>query len=292
MKQSLKSVALPANPRYVGEPVLRSEDTQLLRGRAAFLADLPSPGAAEIYIVRSIAPHAVVRSIRKERALRSPGVIAVLTANDLNLANEILPCVDMIPGTLDARHRVMARDRVLYAGQAIAAVVAENRYLAEDAAASVEVEYETLPPVIDHMAAMHSGATLLYPELGTNIVYRVTQSDGDPEFRARDSDLVIRKRYEFHRQTAAPLETRGVTAKLIDNGARLHVESCTQLPQVLRSIVADALGMSVEQIRVTAPRLGGGRFGGWRTGGNTLRPRLTAGKKQSMQKQFLPPTGH
>ena len=103
-------------------------------------------------------PHAIVRAIRKERALASPGVIAVLTASDLDLVDDVLPCVDMIPGTLDVRQRVMARDRVRYVGQPVALVVAANRYLAEDAAALVEIDYESLPPVTDHMAAMDPGA--------------------------------------------------------------------------------------------------------------------------------------
>ena len=95
---------------------------------------------------------------------------------------------------------------------------------------------------------MDPGAPLLYPELGTNVVYQVTQHDGDADFAARDGDLVIRKRFEFHRQTAVPMETRGVMARLIDNGERLHVESPTQLPQVLRRVLAGALGMSLDRV--------------------------------------------
>jgi carbon-monoxide dehydrogenase large subunit len=257
-KKMFKSALPSRSRRYVGEAVLRCEDEELLQGRGGFLPDLAAPNAAEICIVRSTEPHAIVRAIRKERALAIPGVIAILAADDLDLVNDVLPCVDMIPGTLDVRHRVIARDRVRYVGQPVAVVVAENRYLAEDAAALVEIEYESLPPVTDHMAAMNPGAPLLYPELGTNIVYQVKQQDGNADFAARDSDLVIRKRFEFHRQTAVPLETRGVTAKLIDNGERLHVESCTQLPQVLRSVLAGAFGIGLESVRVTAPRLGGG----------------------------------
>ncbi len=257
-RKTIKSMAIPQSRRYVGEAVLRAEDQELLRGRGGFLPDLAAPNAAEICIVRSTEPHAIVRAIRRERALANPGVIAILTARDLDLVDDVLPCVDMIPGTLDARHRVIAGERVRYVGQAVALVVAVNRYLAEDAAALVEIEYESLPPVTDHMAAKNSGAPLLYPELGTNVVYQVKQIDGNPDFAARDGDLVIRRRYEFHRQTAVPLETRGVTAKLIDNGERLHVESCTQLPQVLRSVLAGAFGIGLEKVRVTAPRLGGG----------------------------------
>jgi carbon-monoxide dehydrogenase large subunit len=244
--------------RYVGEAVLRAEDGCLLQGAGGFVGDIAAPDATEICIVRSREPHAILRAIRIQRSLASPGVIAILTASDLDLADDVLPCVDMIPGTLDVRQRVMARDRVRYVGQPVALVVAANRYLAEDAAALVEVDYESLPAVTDHVAAMDPGATLLYPELGTNIVYQVTQRDGDADFAARDGDLVIRKRFEFHRQTAVPLEGRGVLARIIDKGERLHVESCTQLPQMLRTVLARTLGIRLEQIRVTAPRLGGG----------------------------------
>jgi aerobic carbon-monoxide dehydrogenase large subunit len=257
-EKTLKSAALPRTRRYVGEAVRRAEDEALLQGAGGFLSDIPAPNAAEICIVRSANPHAIVRAIRMDRALASPGVIAILTANDLDLVDDVLPCVDMIPGTLDVRHRVIAKDRVRYVGQAVALVVAANRYLAEDATALVEIEYESLPPVIDHMAAMDPGAPLLYPEIGTNVVYQVTQRDGNPDFAARASDLVIRKRFQFQRQTAIPMETRGVMAKLIDQGERLHVESPTQLPQMLRTVLAGALGMNLGRIRVTAPRLGGG----------------------------------
>jgi carbon-monoxide dehydrogenase large subunit len=253
---------IPGRPsrtrRYVGEAVRRAEDEQLLRGRGDFLADRIDPDAAEVCIVRSTQPHARIRAIHKDRARSIPGVIAVLSADDLEFVDDRLPCVDMIPGTLDVRHRAIARERVRYVGQPVAIVVAANRYLAEDAAALVDVEYETFPAVLDHKAAMESDAPLLYPELGTNVVYEVKQSDGNPDFAANKGDLVLRKRFEFHRQTAVPLESRGVTAKLIDNGERLHVESCTQLPQVLRSVIAGAFGLRLEQIRVSAPRLGGG----------------------------------
>ena len=257
-EESLTYARPSRSRRYVGEAVLRAEDECLLQGAGGFLADIPAPNAAEICIVRSREPHAILRAIRTDRALANPGVIAILTANDLDFVDDVLPCVDMFPGTLDVRHRVIARDRVRYVGQAVALVVAANRYLAEDAAAVVEIDYESLPPVTDHMAAMNPGAPLLYPQLGTNIVYQVKQLDGNPNFAACDGDLVIRKRFEFHRQTAVPMETRGVMAKLIDNGERLHVESPTQLPQVLRSVLARAFGISLERVRVTAPRLGGG----------------------------------
>src|ERR1700691_4127286 len=194
-EESLTYVRPARGRRYVGEAVLRAEDECLLRGAGGFLADISADDAAEICIVRSTRPHAIVRAIRTDRALANPGVIAVLTANDLDLVDDVLPCVDMVPGTLDVRQRVIARDRVRYVGQPVALVVAANRYLAEDAAALVEIDYESLPAVTDHMAAMNAGAPLLYPELGTNVVYQVKQQDGDPDFAAREGDLIIRKRF-------------------------------------------------------------------------------------------------
>src|SRR5579863_5044113 len=106
-----KMTAVPASRarRYMGEAVLRAEDELLLRGAGGFLADLPAQDAAEICFVRSPAPHAMLRAIRKQRAMEIPGAIAVLTAEDLEFANDALPCLDMIPGTLDARWRVIAR---------------------------------------------------------------------------------------------------------------------------------------------------------------------------------------
>src|ERR1700730_13126354 len=111
-EKTLKSTAPSRSRRYVGEAVLRGEDQELLQGRGGFLPDLAAPNAAEICIVRSTEPHALLRAIRPERPLALPGVSAVLTATDLDLVNDVPPCVDMIPGTLDARHRVIARDRV------------------------------------------------------------------------------------------------------------------------------------------------------------------------------------
>lgn len=244
--------------RYAGKSVRRGEDADLLRGAGGFLADIPTPDAAEVFIVRSAQAHARIRSIRRERALKNPGVIAVFTAADLDLADDALPCLDMLAGTLDVRHRVMAKDRVRYVGQPVALIAALNRYLAEDAAAIVEIDYESLPPVTDHLQAIEPKAPLLYPEYGTNIVYETRQRDGDPTFVAREGDLVIRKRFEFHRQTAVPMENRGVIAKLIHEGERIHVESTTQIPHTLHTALTTAFGMDAGQIRVTAPRLGGG----------------------------------
>src|SRR5580704_11115787 len=169
-QETIKTIAPPGSRRYVGKAVLRLEDQELLQGRGGFLPDLPSPYAAEICIVRSTEPHAIVRAIRKERALANPGVIAILAADDLDFVDDVLPCVDMIPGTLDVRQRVIARDRVRYVGQPVAAVVAETPYHVLDSAVLVVVAYESPPPVTSDMGAMSPGARLLEPGLGTNIV--------------------------------------------------------------------------------------------------------------------------
>src|SRR6202034_3309205 len=129
-----------------------------------------------------------------------------------------------------------------YVGQPIAVIAASDRYLGEDAAALIDVAYAPLPAVTDDCVAGQVHTALLYPELGTNIVYRSVQRDGDPDFCAGPGDLVLARQFSFQRLTAVPMETRGVTARMIDNGRRLHVESTSQIPQLLLSVLAETLG--------------------------------------------------
>jgi hypothetical protein len=161
----------PRSRRYVGEAVLRAEDEACCKGAADSCRTSPrrtqpkSASSAPRSRTPSCARFAKNARWRVQGDRRPHG-------GRFGFSDDVLPCVDMIPGTLDVRHRVIARDRVRYVGQAVALVVAANRYLAEDAAALVEIDYESLPPVTDHMAAMNPGAPLLYPELGTNVVYQ------------------------------------------------------------------------------------------------------------------------
>jgi carbon-monoxide dehydrogenase large subunit len=243
---------------YVGRPMRRSEDVDLLRGAGAFLADLNLPGALEIHFVRSTHAHALIVNIDTALAKSAPGVVAVLTGKDLVFADDHLLCIDMLETTLDARQRVLPTDRVRYVGEPIAVVVANNRYRAEDAAELVRVEYTFLTPVLHTDRAVQDGADLVYPELGSNIVHRTTHQDGDPDRAFAAAHLILSETFDFHRLFAAPLETRGVLATVSPDVSRLLVWSTSQIPQITRGVIAFALGMPKEMVRVNSPRLGGG----------------------------------
>jgi carbon-monoxide dehydrogenase large subunit len=216
------------------------------------------PDTLEIHFVRSTHAHALIVNIDTTLAKSAPGVIAVLTGHDLSFADDHLLCIDMLETTLDARQRVLPIDRVRYVGEPIAVIVAENRYRAEDAAEHVRVEYASLKPVLDTDSAGTDGSDLVYPELGSNIVHRTKHLDGDPDKAFAVAHLVLSETFDFHRLFAAPIETRGVLATISAEDSRLLVWSTSQIPQITRGVIAFALGMPKEMVRVNAPRLGGG----------------------------------
>jgi aerobic carbon-monoxide dehydrogenase large subunit len=245
-------------PKHVGQPLRRPEDVGILRGAGRFLADIDLPGALEIHIVRSTEPHALIAEIDTAHARKAPGVVAVLTGHDVTLADNRLPCIDMLSHTLDARQRVLPTDRVRYVGEPIAVVVADNRYRAEDAAELVRIDYRPLPAVVDASDAAKDGAELLYPELGSNTVYRTMQRDGEPDAAFAEAALVLSETFRFHRHCAMPLETRGVLATASPEDGRLQVWCTSQIPQATRNAIVAALGLRRDMVHVVAPRLGGG----------------------------------
>lgn len=244
--------------RYFGRPVRRAEDETLLAGGACFLADLKIPDVVEACFVRSPNAHALIRNIDLTAAVQIPGVLAIYASADLSLTDDRIPCLDMIPGTLDVRQHALARDRVRYVGEPVCIVIAADRYIAEDATEAVVVEYEPLASVTDGaIAAAAADGPLLYPELGTNIVYRAEQRGGDVEAAFAGADILIEKSFHFHRHGGVPMETRGVIAVPQRDG-RLHIHATSQIPQMGCASIATALGVGPDMIRFVSPRLGGG----------------------------------
>ena len=244
--------------KLVGRAIRRSEDVGLLRGEGAFLADIALPGALEAHFVRSTQPHAIITGIDVSVARSAPGVVAVLTGHDIQFSDDRLLCIDMLENTLDVRQRVLPTDRVRYVGEPIAVVVADNRYRADDAAELVRVEYAPLTAVQNVQSAILDGAELVYPDLGSNIVHRTHHFDGDPEKAFAEADVILSETFDFHRLFAVPLETRGVMAAIAAEDGRLLVWSSSQIPQMTRGVIAAALGIPKDMVRVIAPRLGGG----------------------------------
>jgi carbon-monoxide dehydrogenase large subunit len=249
--------------RSFGQRIARNEDPRLLTGRALFVDDLDLPGMGHVAFLRSPHAHARIRSIDTARARQRPGVHAVVTAADLGdywRPGPLLVPPPPIDGVVfHQRCQVpLAKDKVRYAGEPVALVVAESRYAAEDAVEEIALEVEPLPAVVDLAAALAPGATRVHDDLPSNLAAHVVQRKGDYAAARQRADLVLARRFHYDRGTAAAMENRGVVAHWDERAQRLTVWDTTQAPIPIRNGLAAMLGLSESQVRVVAPFIGGG----------------------------------
>jgi carbon-monoxide dehydrogenase large subunit len=244
----------------IGQALPRKEDAKLLTGQAQFVDDLTVPGMVWMALVRSPYAHARIRSVDLSGALRARGVVAAFSSADL--AGDVpagLPCA--WPVTEDIAlptHWPLARDKARFAGDGVAVVVAESRALAKDAAELVEVDYEPLEAVTDVEAALADGAPLVHDELGTNRCYHWTLSGGDVDKAFADAAVTVKGRYRQNRLIPNAIEPRGVLAQPVPAGGEYTLWSATQIPHILRVLLAMTLGIPEAKLRVIAPEVGGG----------------------------------
>ena len=249
--------------RYFGQPVPRNEDARLLTGRALFVDDVELPGMLHAAFVRSPHAHARIRAIDAAAARRHEGVVAVYTAEDLGEYWKpgplLVPPPPIEGAVFNERTQVpLAKGKVRHAGEPVALVLAESRYLAEDAAAEVLVDYEPLPAVVDLERALSRDATRVHDDVPGNVAAHVRQARGNYAEATARAHLVIRRRFFYDRGTSSPIETRGVVAQWDVKADRLTVWDTTQAPVVIRDGLAAMLGLSERQVRVVAPFIGGG----------------------------------
>lgn len=249
--------------RQFGQPIKRNEDPRLLTGRALFTDDVHLAGMLHVAFLRSDLAHARIRSIDLGEARERPGVIAVYTADDLGEFRQPAPLLVPAPPVekLEFNPRTqapLAREKIRHAGEAIVVVVAESRYLAEDALEDIFVDYEPLDAVVELETALTSDAPLVHEELEHNINARVTQSKGDWAQAEAEADLVIRRRFHYDRGTAAAMENRGIVASWDEKSQQMTIWDTTQAPIAIRNGLAAMLGLSEQQVRVIAPFIGGG----------------------------------
>jgi carbon-monoxide dehydrogenase large subunit len=247
--------------KQFGARVARLEDPALLTGRARFVDDLGAPGALHACFVRSPHPHARIRAIDTMTARAMTGVHAVLTAADLPQPMGSAQIPMLVPSPLIRTPRTqlpLARSEVCYVGQTIAVVIAESRYLAEDAAAAVAIDFEPLPAVSDPREAAQPGAPRAHSDLAGNIAALVPMSYGDVEAAFARAAHVFEEEFSLHRGGAMPLEGRAVLSSYDPLSDLLTVWSATQTPHLARSSLADLLARDLESIRVIAPSVGGG----------------------------------
>ena len=252
-----------AIPQFMGVRIRRREDPALITGEGKYTGDLQLPGMVSMAIVRSPYPHARVRSIDTSAAKAMPGVIAVLTGADLNpQMADVLPMAVAFDDAFSDAHKtprqVLATNKVRCVGDPLAIVVAENRYLAADAADAVAVDYEPLSGVADPEDALAAGAPLLYEEWGTNQAFRWHKSHGDVDGAFAAAANVVELRLVNQRLIPSAMEPRAVVAIYDAATDQLTIWTSTQIPHGIKNEVAPVLGIDPEKIRVIAPEVGGG----------------------------------
>lgn len=242
---------MSASGSILGHAVLRREDPKILEGRAKYFDDLAIDDMLHVVFVRSTIAHAQVSSVDTSEAAGLPGVVAVYAGDDLDL--EPIQGFIMLPPVFS--RPVFAKERVRFVGDIVAAVVAETRAQAVDAAEQVIVDYEPLPVVVDAEEALADGAPLLFPEHGSNLAIEFAFGEEPTVFD--DADLVVKERFVNQRVAAVPMEGNGIVAMSDGEGGLLcHVP--TQNPHGLIEPLAAVSGLSQDQIRVVAPAVGGG----------------------------------
>jgi carbon-monoxide dehydrogenase large subunit len=247
--------------KHFGARVKRLEDPALLAGRGRFVDDVKVPGLLQACFVRSPHAHAMVRGIDSETALSMPGVHAVLSADDLPEPMRRMPMPMLLPNPAIAISRtqtVLARDEVYYVGQPVAVVIADTRYIAEDAAAVVNVTYDVCAAVGDCRDAIRDGAPRAHSDLDSNVAARFPLAYGDIDAAFAEAAHVFEEVLWQHRGGGMALETRAVLASHDAVTDVLTVWSGTQTPHLGRSMLADLLSRNVESIRFIAPDVGGG----------------------------------
>jgi aerobic carbon-monoxide dehydrogenase large subunit len=244
--------------RHIGKPLKRKEDPRLIRGLSHYADDLRLPEMHYAAFLRSPYAHAKVRSVDVSKARTAPGVVLVLTGADLAGAIAAVPCAAQIPDMKPAPRPVLATDRVRFAGEAVAMVVAADRYVARDALDLIEVDYEPLTPVVDPEKALAKGAAVLHEGHRDNVAYHWELEGGDVKAAFQAADKVIRQRICNQRLIPAALEPRGVVADFHPGERHLTVWSSTQIPHLLRTQLASMLGFPETLLRVITPEVGGG----------------------------------
>ncbi|RME73150.1 MAG: xanthine dehydrogenase family protein molybdopterin-binding subunit [Chloroflexi bacterium] len=250
--------------KYVGQRITRNEDPRLLTGQALFTDDVHLPGMLHAAFLRSDYAHARIKRIDTSKALERPGVVAVYTAADMGdfwkPGPLLVPPPTAVPGAVfHKRTQIpLAKDKVRHMGEPIAVVIAESRYIAEDALEDIEVEFEPLPAVVGLEEALSPDAALVHDDLESNLAAHVIQEKGNYEEAKAKADVILQRRIVVDRGAAAAMENRGVVVNWDDKAQELTVWDTTQAPIPLRNGLAAMLGLSEHQVRVIAPFVGGG----------------------------------
>jgi carbon-monoxide dehydrogenase large subunit len=254
---------LPAGARYLSARVVRNEDARLLTGRALFVDDVQLPGMLHVAFVRSEHAHGRLKSVDVSAARQRPGVAAVYTAADLGdylKPGPVLVSPPPIAGLVfhGCTQLQLAKDKVRHVGEPIAMIVAESRYVAEDALRDVIVDIDPIDAVVDLEKGLAPGAPLIHEHLQSNAAAHVVQRKGNYAAVRGSADLIIRRRFLYDRGASAALENRAVAVQWNAKAEELTIWDTTQAPIPIRNGLAQMLGLLESQVNVIAPFVGGG----------------------------------
>jgi len=256
----------PMLPKLVGQRVKRREDPRLIQGRGTYVDDIALVGMQHVVFKRSDVAHGRIRAIDTRAAAAMDGVEAVFTGADIA---KILPPMPIGTPFPSPEHRAVAVDTVRFAGEAVAVVVARDRYVARDAADAIVVEIDPLPAVVDLEQAMTGQPAVIHPEFANNLAVPLVpggtgvKPDGTVDDSAIDAafasaEVVISQRMMNHRLAPSAIEPRGVVAHYEPGKGTMTIWSSTQNPHILRTFIAALNGMGQDQVRAIAPEVGGG----------------------------------
>jgi aerobic carbon-monoxide dehydrogenase large subunit len=258
-REALKPLSELDRPNsYIGKTVPRPNLDRLMQGRGLYVSDLELPRMAHVVFVRSPHAHARIREIHASTARRMPGVVAVVTGEEL--ASVITPWVGVLShlkGLKSAPQHAIAIDRVCWQGEAVAAVLATTRALAEDAAECVAIEYEELEAVTDMRTALDSATPVIHPSLGDNLAFERIFEAGEVDTAFKSADEIAEAEFVFGRHTGVTLEPRSVVADWNAAEARLTIYQGTQAPHMVQNLAALHLGLQESQVRVVCKDVGG-----------------------------------
>ncbi len=241
----------------IGASVKRVEDPRFLTGQGHYIDDFTFPGTLHAAFLRSPYAHARINSVDTGAARALPGVVAVFTSEDF--AGVINPIVvdASLPGCKSLPHTALAMGKVRFVGDLVAVVVAENRYIAEDALDLIQVDYDPLPPVPNSRVALDPSSAPLYEDVGDNIAYQNTFRNGDVNGAFGSADRVIRESFRQHRYINVPMETRGGLAVYEAASGDLTYYAASQAPHAMRFFLGMQLSLPSNHVRVIAPDIGG-----------------------------------
>jgi carbon-monoxide dehydrogenase large subunit len=255
-----------APEKEVGKARRRKEDARLITGRTTWTDNMVLPGMLHIAVVRSPVAHARITGVDVSAAQQAPGVVAVFTGRDFADEQGSIPCAwPVTPDMVNPGHPSIAVDSVNHVGEAVALIVARSKVAAQDAVELVDVDYEVLPPVLHMEEAIKDGADLVHDHLDSNTSFHFVfdggeaGAAGDTEQAFADADVVVSRRFVQQRLIPAFMEPRSVVVQ--PQGDNFTLWSSTQIPHILRVMLALVTGVAEHKLRVIAPDVGGG-FGG------------------------------